>query len=169
MPPQHQYPGINVGLKYAARQQYGDPESSYEVCGGYDDRLLPVREIFMMTLMDRLTDKPDWHKKVMDEAIVAKWRKEALEQSERELFDEITTRARKPVVNGQIENSPPYEFDREWDRTRFPDIPFPQRHRIVSEAAFDFVSTWPSLGLFFAPSRRPSLTTHALAISALRS
>jgi hypothetical protein len=33
----------------------------------------------MMGIMDRLTDKENWHKKVFDEAIVAKWRKEALE------------------------------------------------------------------------------------------
>lgn len=32
----------------------------------------------MMHVMDRLTDKVDWHKKVFDDKIVAKWRAEAL-------------------------------------------------------------------------------------------
>jgi hypothetical protein len=32
----------------------------------------------MMELMNRLTDKPDWDKKVFDDDIVSKWRQEAL-------------------------------------------------------------------------------------------
>ena len=44
----------------------------------------------MMKLMDKLTDKSDWHKKVYDEEIVAKWRKEAMEQPEDALYRQIT-------------------------------------------------------------------------------
>lgn len=33
----------------------------------------------MMSIMDQLTDKNEWHKKVFDAAIVSKWRAEALE------------------------------------------------------------------------------------------
>jgi len=40
---------------------------------------LTVREICMLSMMSRLTDKPDWHRKVFDEEIVAKWKNEALE------------------------------------------------------------------------------------------
>ena len=32
----------------------------------------------MMAIMDKITDKPDWDKKVFDDAIVQKWRLEAL-------------------------------------------------------------------------------------------
>lgn len=32
----------------------------------------------MMAIMDRLTDKPEWHKKISDEAIVEKWKAEAM-------------------------------------------------------------------------------------------
>lgn len=32
----------------------------------------------MMGIMDRLTDKNDWHKKVYDGVIVQKWREEAM-------------------------------------------------------------------------------------------
>ncbi|KAH8893651.1 hypothetical protein GQ53DRAFT_684136 [Thozetella sp. PMI_491] len=53
----------------------------------------------MMTLMDRLTDKPNWHKKVFDEDIVANWRKEALECSEKELFDEIISKTRVRILS----------------------------------------------------------------------
>lgn len=37
-----------------------------------------MRELAMMDIMDKLTDKPDWHKKVLDEEIVTKWKEEAL-------------------------------------------------------------------------------------------
>lgn len=32
----------------------------------------------MMSIMDKLTDKEDWEKKVFDDEIVSKWRREAL-------------------------------------------------------------------------------------------
>ena len=32
----------------------------------------------MMSVMETLTDKPDWHIKVNDDSIVSKWRTEAL-------------------------------------------------------------------------------------------
>lgn len=32
----------------------------------------------MMAIMDRLTDKADWHRKVFDEDIVAQWKAEAM-------------------------------------------------------------------------------------------
>ncbi|KAK7709768.1 hypothetical protein SLS64_006009 [Diaporthe eres] len=38
---------------------------------------LTAREVAMLGVMNALTDKPDWHKKVFDEEIVAKWKQEA--------------------------------------------------------------------------------------------
>lgn len=40
--------------------------------------ILTVRELNMMAIMDKITDKPDWDKKVFDETILSKWRQEAL-------------------------------------------------------------------------------------------
>lgn len=68
-----------------------------------------------MVLMDRLSDKVDWHKKVFDEEIVAKWRKEALEQPEDKLFSQVV------------------------ERKHGDGVPMPQRARIMSEDAFDYV------------------------------
>jgi hypothetical protein len=67
-----------------------------------------------MILMDRLTDKPNWHEKVFDEAVVAKWRDEALTQNEESLFEEI--------IAGKGRR-----------------IPMPERTRIITEKAFDNV------------------------------
>lgn len=36
-----------------------------------------VRERRMLEFIDKITDKPDWHTKVFNETIVAKWRAEA--------------------------------------------------------------------------------------------
>ena len=40
--------------------------------------LLTLREITMTRLMNSLTDKEDWHRKVFDDAIASKWKSEAL-------------------------------------------------------------------------------------------
>lgn len=40
--------------------------------------MLPVREVAMMGIMDTLTDKDDWHKKIFIESIIEKWREEAM-------------------------------------------------------------------------------------------
>lgn len=40
---------------------------------------LMLSERNMMTVMDRLTDKPEWSRKVFDEITVSKWKKEAID------------------------------------------------------------------------------------------
>ncbi|PVI05301.1 hypothetical protein DM02DRAFT_668503 [Periconia macrospinosa] len=70
-----QYPGLGLPLNCVIeyRQDYypmGVDSSTYE--------LISVRELAMMAIMDQLTDKMDWHKKVFDEEIVSKWQAEAL-------------------------------------------------------------------------------------------
>ncbi|KFA52316.1 hypothetical protein S40293_00605 [Stachybotrys chartarum IBT 40293] len=150
---QHQYPGINLSLRYSnsrwrLRRSEGPP--GYDFWAMEDDRLLPIRELFMMALMDKLTDKPDWHKKVFDEAIVAKWRAEAHAQSERELFDRIVHKARHPTDYAPREEDEEQDGHDEIDRvvrtdrytqryghTMTTHVPFP-RSRILSEEAFEF-------------------------------
>ena len=85
------YPGLGLPLRHLAQESgnfypsdiRGSPEGSFT-------ELLPVREIAMMVIMDRLTDKLDWEKKVFNAEIVSKWRKEALDYSEEALWDEAT-------------------------------------------------------------------------------
>ncbi|OIW27037.1 hypothetical protein CONLIGDRAFT_635262 [Coniochaeta ligniaria NRRL 30616] len=45
---------------------------------GWNGQRLTVREIAMLGLMESITDKPDWDKKVFDDAIVDKWHAEAV-------------------------------------------------------------------------------------------
>lgn len=112
----HAYPGVNLPLRHLSQKgrsgidfyrlgssaQFGDTTSD----------MLPVREVAMMILMDRLSDKPNWDEKVFNEDIVAKWRQEALTQDETGLYQAILSGKR---------------------------IPMPERTRIVTEQAFDYV------------------------------
>ena len=71
----HEYPGFGLPLRYNG----GDyPIGAHGSCTGSQSDLIPVRELAMMDIMEKLTEKEDWNKKVFDEEIVAKWRKEAL-------------------------------------------------------------------------------------------
>ncbi|KAL5353163.1 hypothetical protein ACLOAV_001196 [Pseudogymnoascus australis] len=109
------YPGVNLDLRHYPRRDTAlYPLGAHANCRGADSKLLPVREVFMMVLMDRLSDKVDWHKKVFDEEIVAKWRKEALEQPEDKLFSQ--------VVESKVGDK----------------VPMPRAARIMSEDAFDY-------------------------------
>lgn len=112
----HQYPGVNLPLRHL--QQSGRPGVDYYRLGCFrgvrriESNMLQVREVAMMILMNNLTDKKNWHEKVFDDGIVAKWRREALEQDEDGLYDQIVDEK---------------------------DIPMPERTRIISEKAFDYV------------------------------
>ncbi|KAI0546140.1 hypothetical protein F4679DRAFT_558597 [Xylaria curta] len=83
----HSYPGLGASL-WEYPQRYGDfyPTGHHPNCDGSQSDLLLVREVAMMHVMDRLTDKVDWHKKVFDDKIVAKWRAEALAYPDEELW-----------------------------------------------------------------------------------
>lgn len=61
-----------------------DPEESsfrYAVNPTWYPQRLTAREVAMLNIMDALTEKQDWHRKIQDSDIVARWRTEALEQS----------------------------------------------------------------------------------------
>lgn len=116
-----QYPGVNLPLHHLKQggQFWGATVGVdyYRVgsCEGVNDaesELLQVREVTMMILMDRLTDKPNWHDKVFDDAIVAKWRQEALSQDEKPMHQTILG-------------------DKE--------LSLPERTRLMTAEAFDYV------------------------------
>lgn len=118
----HQYPGVNLPLRYV--KQKGRAGVDFYRCGSFNgaaaslSELIQVREVMMMMLMDALTDKPNWHEKVFDETIVAKWRHEAVTLPEEDMYQEI--------VAGK----------------QYGTVPMPTRTRFMTEATFDYVS-WP--------------------------
>ncbi|VUC30769.1 unnamed protein product [Clonostachys rosea] len=86
------YPGLGKDLRYFA-QTYDEkefyPMGIHPNCFGSNSEMLYVREVAMMIVMDRLSDKPDFHRKVFDDTIVAKWIDEALAIPDKTFWDEI--------------------------------------------------------------------------------
>ena len=77
--PINEYPGFGLPLRNWEFDNYGFyPIGSHHNVYGSESEIIPVRELAVMDVLEKLTDKPDWHKKVFDDEIVAKWRKEAL-------------------------------------------------------------------------------------------
>lgn len=87
---QYQYPGLGLPLRYNPNHDYGYYPNSTSRHGSKSELIL-VRELAMIDVMDKLTDKPDWHKKVFDDAIVEKWEKEALAIPDDTLYHLATT------------------------------------------------------------------------------
>jgi hypothetical protein len=96
-PTSHEYPGINLPLPHMEAYEQNNAGVDFYRCGSFPGApsslsgLMQVREVAMLVLMDRLTDKPDWNKKVFDDSIVANWRHEALMQDETDLSEAIVT------------------------------------------------------------------------------
>jgi hypothetical protein len=86
-----EYPGLGLPLRHYPQENYGlYPMGTHGNCYGGDSNILPVREVAMMIIMDKLMDKENWHKKVFDDEIIAKWRKEALEYPDLSLWRQAT-------------------------------------------------------------------------------
>lgn len=138
-PDEYEYPGVNLPLRHL--DQGGRHGVDFYRLGSFKgamharSELLQVREVAMLILMDRLTDKPNWHEKVFDDAIVAKWRNEALTQPEDDLHREI--------VAGKY------------------DIKKPKRTRIISEATFDYVGWFFHSGRCFQADSESSASPNS--------
>lgn len=93
---QPKYPGWGLDLRhldqhldYGKRRNISYPMGIHHESSGSGGLIITVREVAMMLVMDRLTDKPDWHVKVFDEEIAEKWRQEAMAWPEDDLWNRI--------------------------------------------------------------------------------
>ncbi|TVY35684.1 hypothetical protein LOCC1_G007805 [Lachnellula occidentalis] len=124
------YPGLGIRLRHFPQGSYNTyPMGAHGNCYGADSDLLPVREIAMMIIMDRLMDKPDWHKKVFDNEILAKWRKEALEYPDDALWKQATG---GKVTNRRARQKPD-EADVDWASGELKQL-----KGIMSKETFDY-------------------------------
>ncbi|KAF6235510.1 hypothetical protein HO173_006193 [Letharia columbiana] len=97
-------PGFGLPVNYRSDKYF--PNAVLHWSG----TILTVRELNMMAIMDKITDKPDWDQKVFDDTIVQKWRQEALgtegmDVSEKMLhwcFAELRDKARSFRSDGMI-------------------------------------------------------------------
>ncbi|KAK4103558.1 hypothetical protein N658DRAFT_505238 [Parathielavia hyrcaniae] len=91
------YPGWNLDLRWTGPpdgqrlsfQSWEYPKGTHYNCIGATSEMLLVREVAMMLVMDRLSDKPDWNVKVFDDEIAEKWKAEALAWPDEDLWNRI--------------------------------------------------------------------------------
>ncbi|CAO2652066.1 Nn.00g003490.m01.CDS01 [Neocucurbitaria sp. VM-36] len=123
------YPGLGLPLRHNKQDDYGFyPIGAHGSCYGSDSDMIPVRELAMMDIMEKLTDKENWHKKVFDNEIVVRWRKEALALPDEEFWKLATDGKRQywdHDNDGQLRIDPD---DHEWIKTP---------EGIMSETTFD--------------------------------
>lgn len=75
--------------------------------------VLPTREYTIIELVNTITDKPDWQRKVFDDAIVTRWRAEALAQNTlADTFKIKPETQSAEVVEGSIDTDRNVEDDR---------------------------------------------------------
>ncbi|KAF5680281.1 hypothetical protein FDENT_8484 [Fusarium denticulatum] len=92
------YPGLGMNLRYHNYHHEDEiyPTAIHYNSVGAESDMLLVREAAMMTVMNQLTDKPDWHVKVFDEQIAEKWIQEGLALPVDPLYDEIVQHRNGP-------------------------------------------------------------------------
>ncbi|KAK4451303.1 hypothetical protein QBC34DRAFT_436837 [Podospora aff. communis PSN243] len=83
--PNAKYPGWNRTL-YWQYEQDDDHDREGKYLSGFrtdywstNSDMILVREVAMMQVMELITDKPNWHVDIFDDAIAAQWGKEALQ------------------------------------------------------------------------------------------
>lgn len=76
-------PGFGLPVNYRPEKHF--PNAVLDWSG----TVLTVRELNMMAIMDKITDKPDWDKKVFDDTIVQKWRLEALATEDKDVSEKM--------------------------------------------------------------------------------
>jgi hypothetical protein len=86
-----QYPGLGLPLRHNLQGEGHYPIGAHGSCYGSQSDLVLIRELAMMSVMESLTDKEDWHTKVFDDKIVSKWREEALAIPDEQFFKLATS------------------------------------------------------------------------------
>lgn len=132
--PKPKYPGWDVDLGWQGGHFYDYPAAIYPASFGSHSDLICVREVAMMLAMDRLTDKPDWHIKVFDDDIVAKWRAEIMAWPDDDLWNRIAHFDPRWLNSLQVQD------DDEDGSPSPPDRPVPCPKDILNYEAADYAS-----------------------------
>lgn len=96
--------------------------------------MLPVREVAMMNIMNKLTDKEDWQKKVFIKSITEKWREEAMAI----LDEDLMAAAAAPSSDWYRASLGHMDAEDGAGKAATPV------QGIMSTVAFDYVRIWPT-------------------------
>lgn len=69
-------PGLGKPLNYMGEggdRWYDGSRFPTLLADSWNGPTLTIREVFMLWCVEQITNKPDWNKKVFDDAILAKW------------------------------------------------------------------------------------------------
>ncbi|KAL8371883.1 hypothetical protein RB595_001608 [Gaeumannomyces hyphopodioides] len=113
--PTREYPGMGLKLRYWCPENMSRhlrDKPTYPIAAHTEScylisPIIYVREAAMMIVMETLTDKAEWHKKVFDDVIVARWRKEALAIPDEVFWDQITSFKTQDPADQSEENEAP--------------------------------------------------------------
>ncbi|MBE3048859.1 DUF4246 family protein [Candidatus Bathyarchaeota archaeon] len=89
------YPGLEYDLRFVNKHDRDRERKPAYPLGIHSDvhestsGILLMREVAMMIAMDRLTDEPEWHKKVFDDEFMAEWISETLATPDTPIYDQI--------------------------------------------------------------------------------
>jgi hypothetical protein len=111
-----QYPGWNLDLRWidgGLDAYYIYPTGIHYNSEGATSAPLSVREVAMMLLMDRLTDKPDWHIRVFEDDVAETWKTEALAWPDEDLWNQIANYHNKPWEESWQPRRPRHILDKE--------------------------------------------------------
>jgi hypothetical protein len=150
------YPGLGLPLRHKLDLEADDlsyPTGVHSFCSGSSTLPLSVRELAMMSIMETLTDKDDWHTKVFDERIVAKWREEA-----RKIPDEYFWDLAEAPGSGRIHAHPTESPARILNDKSFDYVGQSYRLRILSDSASASRSSRQKPNI----SKRPVLSQHLM-------
>ncbi|PYI25848.1 hypothetical protein BP00DRAFT_430851 [Aspergillus indologenus CBS 114.80] len=88
-PARIELPGYNLPLNHKLQGKYSwnrttlpNALDSKDIYDGYIGNLLVHREILMLQIMNTISEKPDWDRKVFNDEITAKWRQEIAESGQ---------------------------------------------------------------------------------------
>jgi hypothetical protein len=132
----HNYPGLGLPLRHYEQDDCEHyPIGAHSQNYGAESVPLLVRELAMMDVMEKITDKQDWHTKVFDADIVSKWQKEALAVPDEELYRLATAGKTSRHVEIDGVEQLVLEDDRNVGLDHMPK-------GILNEQAFESVSTY---------------------------
>ncbi|KAK5992452.1 hypothetical protein PT974_05856 [Cladobotryum mycophilum] len=90
-----EYPGAGRNLRLEIDWNKLHYPIGHPGCRGANSDMLLVREVAMMAFIEKITDKPDWHLKIFDPEITAKYTEEALNWPIDDLYDHISLGGRQ--------------------------------------------------------------------------
>ncbi|KAK4443131.1 hypothetical protein QBC34DRAFT_362554 [Podospora aff. communis PSN243] len=166
------YPGWKQDLRYVLENdevRFAEtgvfPVGIHHDCYGNQSIMLTVREVAMMMIMERLTDKPDWHVKIFDQAIVDKWTEEALAWPNEDLWNRFANCPPETPYHEDTRQHLPRAPDHILDR---PSVEFVMRELQEKARYFQRTGIVPTLDADYSIAKSDTLVPQDLNL-ALRS